>query len=708
MKLTDLSIDHFGALSKFSLPEIAPGLNVLHGPNGSGKTTLVQFIRGVFAGFDEARRRQLIPPVGSETAGGTIGIEWGSRRMAVIRHGRPDEYETLAINVRQGQSDEGQSLRKHIEAFDDERLSVLFTAGSFDANSVEALIRLARTDGLDLSTVPGNERPISARLTHLHSQRASLLRHAPPAGRRAELQAQREAIAAEKLAIQRQADERRAELLRARVALDERLAIVDVEIDQLFLEFQALETDLSECESRLWASRQPVLDVVYVQETIPPGLNPRLPEVEELDRRIEHVRTVLKDLAASRHQLSIEAANAAGSDVPDRLAFAARQRESLRVMQMQLHALSGTAQWLETASHQGTCVCETVHERLASVVDEMRRQVELSCQELSRQQTAWQLEQRRADLASLDQTEQGLERQLNWLRLRREELLEEAAHPTLSRLAHTVTAERQFCGCPEHTATMRATTPRVVTRRTVQERHDQSAAPPEDLACHTALIELKSAAWNAWQTAMARSCDLELQRRRLISAFHAIDIAPALADCEHRLAAIQRQLEELDAQLAELAALDAEIRTLESQLVRDQSSRLISEASENLELLTLSRYRALRIGTDGMTLQVIGENDSPYVASALSRGTLFQVALALRIALVDEYARRGLEFPLVLDDVLVDSDEHRLEAAAQLLSAAAERGRQILFLTCQDHLVDMLEDRGAAVHSLPGSIRTHG
>ena len=106
MKLTDLSIDHFGALSRFSLPEIAPGLNVLHGPNGSGKTTLVQFIRGVFAGFAEARRRQLIPPVGAETAGGTIGIEWGSRRLAVIRHSRPDEYETLAINVRQGQSDE--------------------------------------------------------------------------------------------------------------------------------------------------------------------------------------------------------------------------------------------------------------------------------------------------------------------------------------------------------------------------------------------------------------------------------------------------------------------------------------------------------------------------------------------------------------------------------------------------------------------------
>ncbi|HVJ68417.1 MAG TPA: DUF4332 domain-containing protein [Caulifigura sp.] len=708
MKLTDLSIDHFGALSKFSLPEIAPGLNVLHGPNGSGKTTLMQFIRGVFAGFAEARRRQLIPPVDAGAAGGAIGVEFGSRRLAVIRHSRPDEYETLAINVRGAQGDEGQSLRKYIESFDDERLNALFTAGSFDANSVEGLIALARTDGLDLTTVVGNERPLSTRLTHLHSQRSALLRLIGESGRRAELQAQREAIAAEMLSIQHQADELRAELLRARVALDERLAVVGREIEQLYLEWQALETDLAQCEDRLWnAPARSIVDVVYVQETVPPSLNPRLPEVEELDLRIEHLRTALKDLAASRRQLSVEAADAEGSDVPDQKAFAARQRESLRVMQLQLQVLGGTVQWIESARHRGRCVCDTLDERLMSVVDEMRRQVEFACQELSRQQTAWKLEEARSELASLDETERGLQRQLHSLRVRREELLDEAAHPTMSRLAHTVTAERQFCGCPQHSATMRATTPRMITRRTVQERQEASPkASPEDTARWAILVDRKANAWTAWQNAMSRSCDLERQRRRVINEFHDVDIEPALADCQRRMAVIEQELIALKARQAELAAIESEIRSVEDELVRDQSSRLISEASENLDLLTLGRYRALRIGKDGLGLQIVAENGSSYVASALSRGTLFQVALALRIALVDEYARRGLEFPLVLDDVLVDSDEHRLEAAAQLLTAAARRGRQILFLTCQDHLVDMLEDRGAAVHSLPGAIRS--
>ncbi len=707
MKFTDFSIDNFGALSKFSLSEIASGLNVLHGPNGSGKTTLLQFIRGVFAGFTEARRLQLIPPVGAGAAGGTIGVEWGSRQLAVIRHSRPDEYETLAINVRQGQSDEGQALRKHLESFDDERLSVLFTAGSFDANSVEALIGLARQDGLDLTTVIGNERALSARLMQLHSQKSALQRDIGGPGLRAELQSRREAIAAQGLSIQKQADDRRAELLRARVALDERLDATDREIASLHADWQSLIADLRECEDRLWsATSRTVQDVVYVQETQPPASNPRLPEVEELDLRIEHLRVVLKDLAASRRQVSVEAADAAGSDVPDRLAFARRQREALRVMQMQLQALGGTTQWLESASRTGQCVCQSAHERLASVADELRRQVELACQELSRQQTAWRLEQSRQEIAAIDSTEQGLQRQIDWLRARREELLEDAAHPVLSRLAHTVMAERQYCGCPEHSATMRATTPRVVTRRTVQERQDLvSSARPGDANLREALAAQSARAWQQWQAAIGRSIDIAHHRRRVIAEFHAIDVEAALADCERRLGDVQRQLAELDARQSELQAIEAEIRGVEGQLVRDQSSRVISEASEYLNLLTLGRYCALRTSEDGHRLQIIAENGSPYVASALSRGTLFQVALALRVALVDEYARRGLDFPLVLDDVLVDSDEHRLEAAAHLLSAAADRGRQILFLTCQDHLVDMLEDRNATVFMLPGSNR---
>ncbi len=255
MTFTDLSIDNFGALSRFSMTGLGAGLNVVHGPNGSGKTTLLQFIRAIFSGFREARRLQLIPPVGAGAAGGTVGVEWGSRRLAVIRHARIDEHETLAINVREGLADDGQSLRRHLEAFDDERLSVLFTAGSFDANSVEALLALAQKDGIDLSSAPGNERALSARLGQLHSQRSALLREIGEPGHRAELTTLCESLEKQILELQQEAAERRTRLLRSRVSLEERLAAAAREIDVLHGDWQAIATDLTECEHRLWSGQ---------------------------------------------------------------------------------------------------------------------------------------------------------------------------------------------------------------------------------------------------------------------------------------------------------------------------------------------------------------------------------------------------------------------------------------------------------------------
>ncbi len=61
----------------------------------------------------------------------------------------------------------------------------------------------------------------------------------------------------------------------------------------------------------------------------------------------------------------------------------------------------------------------------------------------------------------------------------------------------------------------------------------------------------------------------------------------------------------------------------------------------------------------------------------LSSGTREQLFLALRLALADAFARRGIELPLVLDDVLVNFDVIRSRAAALVLRDFAKRGHQV-------------------------------
>ena len=85
----------------------------------------------------------------------------------------------------------------------------------------------------------------------------------------------------------------------------------------------------------------------------------------------------------------------------------------------------------------------------------------------------------------------------------------------------------------------------------------------------------------------------------------------------------------------------------------------------------------------------------------LSRGTREQVYLSLRLALVAAYARRGVLLPLVLDDVLVNFDKQRAEAAAKVLGAFSESGHQILVFTCHEHIMRIFQQSHVEIRELP-------
>jgi hypothetical protein len=85
----------------------------------------------------------------------------------------------------------------------------------------------------------------------------------------------------------------------------------------------------------------------------------------------------------------------------------------------------------------------------------------------------------------------------------------------------------------------------------------------------------------------------------------------------------------------------------------------------------------------------------------LSRGTREQLFLALRLALVEQFARRGARLPVVLDDVLVNFDRRRAAAAARALAQFAAGGQQVIVFTCHRHTVRMLRRCGASVVELP-------
>jgi uncharacterized protein YhaN len=83
----------------------------------------------------------------------------------------------------------------------------------------------------------------------------------------------------------------------------------------------------------------------------------------------------------------------------------------------------------------------------------------------------------------------------------------------------------------------------------------------------------------------------------------------------------------------------------------------------------------------------------------LSGGTREQVAAAFRLAMAEILARdHDGCLPVVFDDAFVNSDAARVAAVQGMLERAAERGLQVIVLSCNHREYDSL---GATIYVLP-------
>jgi hypothetical protein len=134
---------------------------------------------------------------------------------------------------------------------------------------------------------------------------------------------------------------------------------------------------------------------------------------------------------------------------------------------------------------------------------------------------------------------------------------------------------------------------------------------------------------------------------------------------------------------------------------REHQPQALREASVFLQRLTSGRYTRVWTPLGEPALRVDDSAGTSLRVEVLSRGTREQLFLALRLALANAYARRGVQLPLVLDDVLVNFDAVRAKAAALVLRDFARQGHQILIFTCHEHIAKIFKNLKADVRQLP-------
>jgi hypothetical protein len=87
------------------------------------------------------------------------------------------------------------------------------------------------------------------------------------------------------------------------------------------------------------------------------------------------------------------------------------------------------------------------------------------------------------------------------------------------------------------------------------------------------------------------------------------------------------------------------------------------------------------------------------------------VFLALRLALIRDLGRHDVSLPLVMDDALVNFDDGRARLAARVLVefiAEQAADRQLLVLTCHEHVARIFHEAGAHVRSFTDPLPVWG
>lgn len=129
---------------------------------------------------------------------------------------------------------------------------------------------------------------------------------------------------------------------------------------------------------------------------------------------------------------------------------------------------------------------------------------------------------------------------------------------------------------------------------------------------------------------------------------------------------------------------------------KENQGPLIKSASQYFALLTQGSFEGLSTDYDENDMPVLAgirPNGQKVHVEGMSMGTRDQLYLALRLASLDKYMENSEPIPFIVDDILVDFDDKRTEAALSVLSGFAKKTQVILF-THHSHVVEQARKLG--------------
>jgi len=166
-----------------------------------------------------------------------------------------------------------------------------------------------------------------------------------------------------------------------------------------------------------------------------------------------------------------------------------------------------------------------------------------------------------------------------------------------------------------------------------------------------------------------------------------------IAELVERRTTLQMQIEETALEYLEK---DFGLRLAEEAIRRYRDkhrSRMMKATELAFSELTNGAYQRLRTQPDGSSeiLLAIDANGTSKRVGDMSKGTRFQLYLALRAAAHEQLVSQGVQLPFFCDDVFETFDDDRTRAACKLMERIGRNG-QAIYLTHHHHVVEIAKE----------------
>ncbi|MGE4372429.1 MAG: AAA family ATPase [Xanthobacter sp.] len=204
-----------------------------------------------------------------------------------------------------------------------------------------------------------------------------------------------------------------------------------------------------------------------------------------------------------------------------------------------------------------------------------------------------------------------------------------------------------------------------------------------------------SAAHEEARTTSVRAVERDSQARIALEAL----------DQREGAATAAQMVQDAEAELTEASErfisdhVAARLLTLAVERYREaHQSPILTRASAAFHSLTCGRWEGIGVDYDAPVPRLAARRKGQLLGfDALSEGTADQLFLALRVAAIEEHARRATPLPFLADDLFVSFDEERTMAGLRLLAELGDRTQVIVF-THHHHVTTCAQE------ALPGQV----